>query len=246
MPSIGLIGYPLDHSFSPHYFAQKFESLQLKDWQYKLFPIESIHSLPNIIQKNHDLIGLNVTIPHKQSVIQYCHLVEEDAQKIGAVNGLIIQRNTNNTFHLKGINTDWLGFYLSLKNAMPISPQRALICGNGGASLAVQYALNKLNIPFQIVSRKGAFTYQDLSTELFQSFQLIINTTPAGTLNFSERELPLPYHAINNDMLFYDLVYNPESTPMMKQFLNHGAKAKNGLEMLHLQADLFWEIVNQK
>lgn len=246
MPSIGLIGYPLEHSFSPQYFAQKFESLQLSDWQYKLFPIASIHSLPDIIKGNPDLIGLNVTIPHKQSVIQYCQHIDEDAFQIGAVNGLIIQRNNKDTFQIKGINTDWMGFYLSLKNALPFTPQRALICGNGGASLAVQYALNKLNIPFQIVSRNGAFTYQDLNDERFQSFQLIINTTPVGTLNNSERALPLPYQAINANMFFYDLVYNPEITPTMELFIKHGAQAKNGLEMLHLQADLFWQNVKQQ
>jgi shikimate dehydrogenase len=246
MPSIGLIGYPLEHSFSPQYFAQKFESLQLNDWQYHLFPIASIHSLYDIIKGNSDLIGLNVTIPHKQSVIQYCQHIDEDALQIGAVNGLIIQRDNKDTFHLKGINTDWMGFYLSLKNALPFSPQRALICGNGGASLAVQYALNKLNIPFQIVSRNGTFTYQDLNEERFQSFQLIINTTPVGTLNNSERILPLPYQVINADMFFYDLVYNPEVTPTMELFMKHGAQAKNGLEMLHLQADLFWQSLNSK
>jgi shikimate dehydrogenase len=246
MPSIGLIGYPLEHSFSPQYFAQKFESLQLNDWQYHLFPIASIHSLYDIIKGNSDLIGLNVTIPHKQSVIQYCQHIDEDAFQIGAVNGLIIQRDNKDTFLLKGINTDWMGFYLSLKNVLPFSPQRALICGNGGASLAVQYALNKLNIPFQIVSRTGAFTYQDLNEELFQSFQLIINTTPVGTLNNSERILPLPYQVINADMFFYDLVYNPEVTPTMELFMKHGAQAKNGLEMLHLQADLFWQSLNSK
>jgi shikimate dehydrogenase len=187
-----------------------------------------------------------VTIPHKQSVIQYCQHIDEDAFQIGAVNGLIIQRDNKDTFKIKGINTDWMGFYLSLKNALPFSPQRALICGNGGASLAVQYALNKLNIPFQIVSRNGTFTYQDLNEERFQSFQLIINTTPVGTLNNSERILPLPYQAINADMFFYDLVYNPEVTPTMELFMNHGAQAKNGLEMLHLQADLFWQSLNSK
>ena len=246
MPSIGLIGYPLEHSFSPQYFAQKFESLQLNDWQYHLFPIASIHSLPDIIKGNPDLIGLNVTIPHKQSVIQYCQHIDEDAFQIGAVNGLIIQRDNKDTFLLKGINTDWMGFYLSLKNVLSFTPQRALICGNGGASLAVQYALNKLNIPFQIVSRNGTFTYQDLNEERFQSFQLIINTTPVGTLNNSERILPLPYQVINADMFFYDLVYNPEVTPTMELFMKHGAQAKNGLEMLHLQADLFWQSLNSK
>jgi shikimate dehydrogenase len=246
MPSIGLIGYPLEHSFSPQYFAQKFESLQLNDWQYKLFPIASIHSLPEIIKGNPDLIGLNVTIPYKQSVIQYCQHIDEDAFQIGAVNGLIIQRNSKDSFQIKGINTDWMGFYLSLKNAIPFTTQRALICGNGGASLAVQYALNKLNIPFQIVSRNGAFTYQDLNEERFQSFQLIINTTPVGTLNISDRTLPLPYQAINANMFFYDLVYNPEITPTMELFMKHGAQAKNGLEMLHLQADLFWQSLNSK
>jgi shikimate dehydrogenase len=187
-----------------------------------------------------------VTIPHKQSVIQYCQHIDEDALQIGAVNGLIIQRNNKDTFHLKGINTDWMGFYLSLKNALPFTPQRAMICGNGGASLAVQYALNKLNIPFQIVGRNGTFTYQDLNEDQFQSFQLIINTTPVGTLNNSERILPLPYEAINADMFFYDLVYNPEVTPTMELFMKHGAQAKNGLEMLHLQADLFWQSLNSK
>jgi len=211
-----------------------------------LFPIASIHSLPEIIKGNPDLIGLNVTIPYKQSVIQYCQHIDEDAFQIGAVNGLIIQRNSKDSFQIKGINTDWMGFYLSLKNAIPFTTQRALICGNGGASLAVQYALNKLNIPFQIVSRNGAFTYQDLNEERFQSFQLIINTTPVGTLNISDRTLPLPYQAINANMFFYDLVYNPEITPTMELFMKHGAQAKNGLEMLHLQADLFWQSLNSK
>ena len=142
MKCYGLIGYPLSHSFSGKYFAEKFAREGISDCTYDLFPIERIDLLLPLINGNMELLGLNVTIPYKEQVIPYLNDIDEDAANIGAVNTIRITRNSGKTF-LKGYNTDVYGFSESLRPLLTQRYKNALILGTGGASKAVAYALKK-------------------------------------------------------------------------------------------------------
>lgn len=243
MVTLGLIGYPLSHSFSPAYFKAKFEQLGLENYEYRLFPIQDISQLSNLIEKEKDLIALNVTIPYKTSVLPLCKFLSEDVIEIGAANLLLINRNTDG-YSLTAYNTDHFGFSESLKNFYPFNSKKALVLGNGGSSKAVQYALQKLQIPFDIASRTVGIPYNEID---MSQYTLVINCTPIGMENFADNSnilLPLDYSSINSSHYFYDLVYNPLHTPMMEEFQKRGAEIKNGLEMLQIQADKAWKVIN--
>ena len=255
MKLLGLIGYPLSHSFSKKYFTQKFENEGLThDWEYELFPIESIEQLPDLLRGHPDFVGLNVTIPYKESVMYWLDELDETAETIGAVNCIKIIDGK-----LKGYNTDYYGFQKSLLGLIcPPRPQggslvegsldlKALILGTGGSAKAVSYALKELKIPYQYVSRhKSAhgFTYADLDKSIMASHQLIVNCTPLGMSPNTEGCPPIPYEYLDNQHFMYDLIYNPEESTFLKKGKERGAKVKSGLDMLYFQAEKGWEIWN--
>lgn len=244
MKTYGLIGYPLEHSFSGKYFAEKFEKENIQDCEYRLFPFENIQEFENL--KQQDIAGLNVTIPYKEQIIPYLDELDQHAEAIGAVN--VIQFNNGKT---KGYNSDYYGFKDSLLNFLPSRfKSAALILGSGGASKAIKQVLIDLSIPFRTISRKEGFdfTYEELNDrpEIFDDYHLIINTTPLGTFPKTEEKPKLPYQAITKNHYLYDLVYNPSETAFMKAGAVQGAKTINGLEMLVGQAEKSWEIWNKK
>ncbi|MDN3669007.1 shikimate dehydrogenase [Echinicola jeungdonensis] len=247
MRKFGLIGYPLKHSFSKKYFSGKFEKENIQDCQYDLFEIDQIDKFPALIDADNSLEGINVTIPYKEQVIPYLDELDPGCKAIGAVNCIHIKGDK-----LKGYNTDYIGFKASLEKWLDGSRPKALILGTGGASKAVKQALLDLNLPFQMVSRKshkesGFITYDDLKTDpnILEEYPLIINTTPLGTFPNTEEMPDIPVDNINENHWVYDLVYNPEKTFLMKTLELKGAKVKNGLEMLELQAEAAWEIWNK-
>ena len=246
MRSFGLIGYPLDHSFSPAYFQQKFDREHLPDCQYATFPLQDVAELPQLIASHPQLEGLNVTIPYKQAVIPLLDNLDPLAQQIGAVNTISINR-VGDQPKLKGWNTDIEGFSHSLKPLLGPALPQALILGTGGASLAIRAALDRMGISWKLVSRqsgKGYLTYPDLAVDTIRNHRLIINTTPVGT--YPDPSFPqLPYAGIGPGHLLYDLVYNPAVTPFLQQGLERNARIKNGLEMLEIQAEAAWRIWNQ-
>lgn len=247
MRKFGLIGYPLSHSFSKKYFTHKFEKEGIKDAAYELFPIESIQDLPKLIANNTDLVGLNVTIPYKEQVIPFLDAIEPKAEAIGAVNTIRIKDGT-----LTGYNTDYFGFKDSLVQfigAQP-TPKHALILGTGGASKAVKATLKDLEIEAQFVSRvpkEDQLSYHNISSapqHLINSL-LIVNTTPLG-MSPHEDSLPdLPYEHLTRDHFLFDLVYNPMKTTFMQKGIDAKCWVKNGLEMLHGQAEAAWQIWNK-
>lgn len=246
MRTFGLIGYPLTHSFSKKYFTEQFEREGTADCKYELFPLETVTAVPALLDENESLAGLNVTIPHKVGVMAYLHELEDAASKIGAVNCISIQRKEGKTW-LKGYNTDAYGFAESLKPFLKAHHTQALILGDGGAAKAVKYVLEQLGITYLSVVRKqvpGTITYEDLTVELMKTHQLIINTTPVGTFPNVTDAPAIPYEYLTGAHLAYDLVYNPEETAFLQKAKAQGAAVKNGLEMLHLQADRSWVIWN--
>ncbi len=252
MKLLGLIGYPLSHSFSKPYFNTKFAELGIANqWQYESFAIENIEKLTDILRGHPELVGLNVTIPYKQAVMPFIDTFDETASEIGAVNCIDIRNG-----HLTGYNTDAYGFeksVLGLLNTPTLESLlnlnlKALILGTGGGSKAVAYTLKKWHIPFQYVSRTRSETclsYEDIDKKIITTHQLIINTTPLGMSPNTEGCPPLPYQYIGSQHFMYDLIYNPVITQFLKRGLDNDANAKNGLDMLYFQAERGWKIWNQ-
>jgi len=244
---LGLIGFPLSHSFSKRYFAEKFQTAGRDDIFYELFPLEEIIQLPQLLQTNPNIKGLNVTIPYKEQVLPYLAEIDPAAEAIGAVNTIVRKGN-----RLIGYNTDFYGFYNSLHRLLNRHQQEApgaLILGTGGASKAVCHALEKSNIPYLMVSRKadkGDLTYADLEEKHLKSHPLIVNTTPLGMSPNKETCPDLPYEYLSPKNTLYDLVYNPEKTLFLMKGKQVSCPTINGLEMLHLQAEEAWRIWGEK
>lgn len=244
MRKFGLIGHPLTHSFSKKYFTEKFEKEGIEGCSYELYDIPNARDLERILLENPEIEGINVTIPHKEDVIALMDDLDEACEEIGAVNCIHIQDGI-----LTGYNTDYIGFKNSLASWLGAVKPKALILGTGGASKAVKQALLDLEIDFLNVSRsedEDQITYEDLAAdpEILKAHTLIINTTPLGTFPKVEEIPAIPLEQLSSAHLVYDLVYNPSETALMKACLDKGGKAKNGHEMLILQAEAAWEIWN--
>ena len=245
MDKYGLIGYPLDHSFSISYFNEKFESEGI-DAVYENFEIPQIDDVKEIIDSNPDLKGLNVTIPYKQQVLKYIKELSPEAKAIGAVNVIRIEHKGNKTV-LKGFNSDVIGFTKSIEPILNTYHKKALILGTGGAAKAVQYGLQSLGIETLFVSRtkkKNAITYEEVTADIVREYNVIVNCTPVGMYPHIDECPKLPYEAMDSHTLLYDLLYNPDETKFLRLGAERGATVKNGLEMLLLQAFVSWEIWN--
>jgi shikimate dehydrogenase len=238
----GLIGYPLTHSFSKNYFTQKFQREGVSDCVYELFPLEQIESFPDLIAAHSNLTGLNVTIPYKEKVLPYLTELSDAVKEVGACNCIKVQNDK-----LTGYNTDVTGFENSLKPLLKPNHTRALVLGTGGAAKAVVWVLKKLGIAYGYVSRRtgdGMLSYDELTEEIIRRYPLIINTTPLGMQPNVESKPSLPYKAIGEEHLCYDLVYNPVKTGFLAEAEKRGAVIKNGQEMLELQAEAAWAVWN--
>ncbi len=247
MERFGLIGYPLDHSYSKAYFDEKFASEKITDASYELFPLEHLDHLPGLISSTHGIKGLNVTIPHKKKVMSYLDAIDPLASEAGAVNCIRIDRDGGEV-KLTGFNTDVYGFMQSLTPLLTDQVRQALIFGSGGSSGAVRFALATLGIDFYVVSRspgRGDLVYHDLAPEMIHESQLLINTTPCGMYPDVSSSPEIPYDAISSNHILFDLVYNPEQTAFLKKGQAQGARIQNGLKMLHKQAEKSWEIWNE-
>ncbi|MCY7356565.1 MAG: shikimate dehydrogenase [Rudanella sp.] len=258
MKKFGLIGYPLTHSFSKKYFAEKFALDGISDCQYDLYEMADVsENLPALLEMP-GLRGLNVTIPHKQAVLPFLSRLDSSAEKVGAVNVIRVEADRS----LTGFNSDYYGFRQSLEewflkeeggkqergsHPRSVSSQtalKALILGTGGASKAVVAALNDLGISHKMVSRTktaDTLTYDELPGQL-ADYKLIVNCSPVGTYPRVDEAPALPYEELTAHHWLYDLVYNPAETLFMRRGLKRGAHVLNGHQMLVLQAEKAWEI----
>lgn len=240
----GLIGYPLGHSFSKQYFTEKFEKEGLEDCFFELYPLKSISDFNLLVQSTPSLKGLAVTIPYKESVMPFLHSVSSEARKIGAVNCIEVLNEG-----LRGHNTDVVGFEQSFVPDLQHHHTKALVLGTGGASKAVQYVLNKLDIPFLLVSRSkkdaGTITYDAIDENILKEYTVIINCTPLGMSPSEMEKPPLPYEHISFIHYLYDLVYKPAETQFLMEGKKRDAIVKNGYDMLIIQAEENWKIWNE-
>lgn len=242
----GLVGKNIDYSFSRAYFSKKFETLNLNTHAYINFDLNTIDAFNDIFKNSSNIQGLNVTIPYKESVLQHLDSIDKKALKIGAVNTIKVSKNGK----LTGYNTDWYGFKKALKPYLKKQHKNALILGTGGASKAIAYALKKLGIKFNYVSRsvsnKAKFSYKTLSEKDIKKHTLIINSTPLGTFPDIDIAPDISYQAIGKNHLVFDLIYNPIETKFLKLSKSQGATTLNGLPMLEYQAEKAWQIWNKK
>ena len=236
----GLIGKNISYSFSREYFSNKFktEKISSKYLNFDLIDVKQIYELT----KEFNLSGLNVTIPYKESIIQYLDETDSKAKQIGAVNTIKFLNNK-----MIGYNTDYIGFKKSLQNLSNINiPKNALILGTGGASKAVKFALSELGIDFKTVSRiknNADYTYQEINKYIIDK-KLIINCSPVGTFPNINDSPKIPYQYLTSENFLYDLIYNPDKTLFLKKGDEIGCFTKNGIEMLKIQAEKAWRIWN--
>jgi len=266
---VGLLGWPISHSFSPAMHNAAAEALGL-NWTYVPLPVQS----PNLAAALAGLPalgfrGVNVTVPHKQNVMPLLDQIEAGAQVIGAVNTISINRITHTDGHkwfLTGSNTDWVGFLADLKACkVDVKYRDCLVLGAGGSARAVVYALVQAGARVQVLARRLAQAEQltidfreigvvrpgslaDLEKCAIDLVApLIVNSTPLGMTpkvdqSIWPENLPFP-----KDAFAYDLVYNPKQTRFMQQALANGCRSNNGLGMLIHQGALAFEIwTNQK
>lgn len=235
---LGIIGRNISYSFSKKYFEDKFQRLMLKNYTYDLFDLQDLSEIEKVFNTP-NIIGFNVTIPFKEKILPYLDELSDEAEKMGAVNCIVIKNN-----HKKGYNTDAVGFEKTLLVHRKEKHQSALILGDGGAAKAVQYVLNKYDIPYKTVSRKSDLNFENLSKEMVAENLLIIQTTPVGTFPNIDDCLNFPFDGISKNHLIIDLIYNPNYTAFIKKASEKGAKTVNGFYMLEQQAEKNWEIWN--
>ena len=242
MEKYGLIGYPLGHSFSIGYHNQRFadEGINAK---YVNFEIPTIEELNEVLSQNPELKGLNVTIPYKEKVMEYLDYISPEARAIGAVNVIRVVHDGKKIL-LRGYNSDVIGFTQSIDPMLERYHKKALVLGTGGASKAVAYGLKSLGIESVFVSRyerPGTIQYESITPDVVHEYHVIVNCTPLGMFPKIDTCPTLPYEALDEHNILYDLIYNPDETLFMKKGAEHGAAVKNGLEMLLLQAFASWE-----
>ena len=240
----GLLGRNIDYSFSRSYFNNKFSSdKKLSNYEYVNFDIEIIEEVTDVFSKR-NLYGLNVTIPYKESIMNYLDKVDNLALEIGAVNTICFKNEKK-----IGYNTDILGFEKTLETNNISSFKSVLILGSGGASKTVEYYCKKNDLSYKIISRNKKddyLSYNDLDKNILGDSALIVNCTPLGTYPNIYSAPDLPYDTINSKSIFFDLVYNPKETLFMKKGIEIGCLAINGYEMLKFQAEESWNLWHKK
>lgn len=236
----GLVGKNIAYSFSKGYFKEKFEKLGLANYSYENFDLQDINEFSDVLKNTSNLEGLNVTIPYKQEVIPFMNSLDSQAEQIGAVNTIQFTKDGP-----KGFNTDAYGFENSIRPFLQHHHKKALILGTGGASKAVAFVLSELQIDSVFVSRNPSdeqMSYTDLNDKVFEEYTVLINCTPLGTHPNVEKKPNIPYQAITEKHLLFDLIYNPSKTAFLLEGESRGASICNGHRMLELQADRAWEI----
>lgn len=238
----GLLGKSLAHSFSKSFFTGFFEQNSINA-SYENFEAETKDAIPEVLQQ--PLSGLNVTIPYKETVIDFLDTLSPEAKAIGAVN-CIQFRNGTTTGH----NTDAYGFHQSIKPFLTNKHERAIILGTGGASKAIVYVLKQIGIDCIFISRtpvgEDQFGYSDINEHMLNACKLIVNCTPTGMYPHVEECIALPFSHLTSEHLVVDLIYNPRKTMLLQKSEEAGAQILNGETMLKQQALAAWKIWQDK
>ena len=248
MRKYGLIGYPLGHSFSKSFFTEKFKNEKIDDVVYLNFPLKKIEDFKPLCKSDQEIMGFNVTIPYKESIIKHLDALSDGAREVQAVNTVCYCKKSN-VRALVGHNTDVDGFRKSLNENIKEIPKQAVILGTGGSSKAIAFVLREMDVNIIRVSssmKENSISYDELSKDIIESSQLIVNTTPLGMFPNTDDCPDIPYDLLNDKHLLFDLVYNPKETLFMRRGKDQGAHVVNGYQMLVYQAESSWAIWNRK
>jgi shikimate dehydrogenase len=246
----GIIGWPVDRSLSPAIHNAAFAAAGL-DWVYVAFPVRPGEGVRAVdAMRAFGVRGLNVTMPHKRDVIAGCDSLTTDAERAGAVNTIVAEGSG-----LVGANTDGAGFLRFLERDASCDPagKRVLLLGAGGAARSLAISLADAGAEVVVAARRpeqatevaalaknaraAGFATNELSAEL-EAARIVINATPIGREGDS---LPLAAGVITADHLVVDLIYHPETTPLLQIARARGAANFNGVGMLVHQAALSFE-----
>lgn len=250
---VGVIGFPVEHSLSPKMHNAAFAALGMMDWHYDAMAIP-----PDILRygirepKHHGYIGINVTVPHKEAVMEFVR-PDERARAIGAVNTIDFRSNL-------GTNTDADGFIHDLyANDIPVAGQRVLVLGAGGAARAAVYGLVRAGAVVGIVNRTqsraqnlvrhlrktagiGGVLVMTLDEAVDWGMSLVVNCTSVGLHPHISRSPWIHGVPFPPGVTVYDMVYRPANTALMQQCATHGGRAVGGLGMLARQGAIAFEL----
>ncbi len=253
----GVIGDPIEHSLSPAMHNAAFQATEM-DCVFLAFRVR-FDAVQNALRgmRGLEICGLNVTMPHKETVISWLDAVEENAKTLGSVNTIL-----NDSGKLRGYSTDGFGALNALKaNGADPSGKKVLLLGAGGAAKAIAFALgdevnelillnrtiqktihllNVLQGKFGKKVNAGSLSIDSLQRNL-QNTDILINATSVGMSPKSELSL-VNSELIRKNMVVMDLVYNPLETELVKNAKAKGAKVVSGLEMLIYQGAASFEI----
>ena len=257
---IFLIGHPVGHSLSPAFQQAALDHYAL-DVRYEAMDVDA-PSLPRIVAglRNPDVMGANVTVPHKEAMVDFLDELKEEVRLIGAVNTIENRRGA-----LVGHNTDAQGFLMALKEDAGFDPRgkRGLVLGAGGAARAVTVALAGAGVESLVVANRTleraralvedvrpllpsaeavALHPESLATAAADS-QIIVNCTSMGMSGGTgQGETPIGTDLIPSHVLVCDLVYNPRETPLLREASKAGARILGGLPMLVYQGAAAFEL----
>ncbi len=257
---VGLIGNPVEHSFSPPMHNAAFKALNM-DYVYVAFDVLP-KNLENAIRggKALNIKGLNVTIPHKINVMEYLNEIDDVARLIGAVNTIDFK-------NLKGYNTDGIGAIKAIKEVTPIENKKVILAGAGGASRAISFYLAKENPEEIIILNRNTKKAENLSKDLLNSKltdnvksgsideiekyirdgDILVDSTPLGMYPHTEDTPIATSDMMHEDLVVNDIVYNPNETALIKEALKADAKPVYGIKMLLYQgAESFKIWTNQE
>ncbi len=243
MKRYALIGRRLGHSWSQRWFEGLFRHLGLADHSYVLHEMASLDGLRQWVEHER-IAGFNVTVPYKRDILPLLDGLDPVAREIGAVNCVTVEGG-----RLVGHNTDAPAFLSTISDLQLSS---ALILGTGGAAQAVAWALRQLGVEHLFVSRNPQgdrqVSYSALPSAHYPHPTLLVNATPVGMYpDIDTTPLPadFPFSTFNTQLV-YDLIYNPSPTLLLRQAAAQGVPTRDGLAMLHRQAELGWELWNGK
>lgn len=257
---VGLIGNPVEHSFSPPMHNAAFKALNM-DYVYVAFDVLP-ENLGNAIMggKALNIKGLNVTISHKINVMEYLNEIDDVARLIGAVNTIDFK-------NLKGYNTDGIGAIKAIKEVTPIENKKVILAGAGGASRAISFYLAKENPEEIIILNRNTKKAENLSKDLLNSKltdnvksgsideiekyirdgDILVDSTPLGMYPHTEDTPIATSDMMHEDLVVNDIVYNPNETALIKEALKADAKPVYGIKMLLYQgAESFKIWTNQE
>lgn len=242
----GVIGHPIGHSRSPLIHRHWLDTYQIPG-AYEAYDIEPEHLRDETLRlRDAGLKGFNVTLPHKQAVMEICTTLTADAQRIGAVNTVVFYPSGE----IEGRNTDAYGFMENAREAQPHFDWRAgpaTVLGAGGAARAILFALRAAGVPeIRLTNRTlesaetlaeefgcRVYEWEDKSSAL-EGAASLINTTSLGMKGQPALEIDL--EELEPGALVYDIVYAPLMTPLLLQAQEKGAKTVTGIGMLLHQA----------